>query len=109
MRHLREHQMPPITPLFIYLNNHTKHHITDRIVTDHLCLAGTFVNQPHAYTIGALRNTRAQALLQQAQLPLLIIKLLGRWTLGAVFRYLTTHSEHLMAPFAETMLQHHAY
>jgi hypothetical protein len=105
VRHLREHQMPPTTPLFIYIQHNKQHRITDRMVTAHLRLAGTFANQPNEYTVGALRNTGAQALLQ-AQVPLPMIKLIGRWRSDEVFRYLTARSEHLMAPYSEAMLRH---
>jgi hypothetical protein len=57
------------------------------------------------HTVGALRNTGAQALLQ-AQVPLPMIKLIGCWQSDEVFRYLTACSEHLMASFAEAMLRH---
>lgn len=76
VRHLREHQAPPTTPLFMYYKQGTQHRITDRMIIEHLRLAGTAVQQPNDYTVGALRNTGAQALLQ-ALVPLPMIKLIG--------------------------------
>lgn len=107
VQHLREHQMPAHTPLFVYFNQGVQHRITDRMITEHLRIAGVAINQPALYTVGALRNTGAQSLLQ-AQVPLPMIKLIGRWRSDEVFRYLTARSEHLMEPYAEAML-HHAY
>jgi hypothetical protein len=104
VRHLRLHEMPPATPLFIYQNQGVSHRITDRMITDHLRLAGVAVQQPQPYTVGALRNTGAQALLQ-AQVPLPLIKLIGRWRSDEVFRYLTARSENLMQPFSAAMLR----
>jgi hypothetical protein len=107
VRHLCEHQMPPQTPLFVFFIQGVQHHVTDRMITAHLRLAGLAVQQPNHYTVGALCNTRAQALLQ-AKTPLPMIKLIGRWRSNKVFRYLTARSEHLMEPFAGAML-HNAY
>jgi hypothetical protein len=59
---------------------------------------------PAQYTVGALRNTGAQALLE-ADVPVEILKLIGRWRSDEVFRYLTTSSSVLMAPFAGRMMQ----
>jgi hypothetical protein len=84
VQHLRAHQMPPLTPLSIYLKQGVPHHITDHMITDHLRHAGVAVNQPQAYTVGTLQNTGAQTLLQ-AQVPLPMIKLIGRWCLEEVF------------------------
>jgi hypothetical protein len=107
VRHLRAHQMPPQTPLFVFFIQGIQHRVTDRMITAHLRLAGLVVQQPNDYTVGALRNTGAQALLQ-AKTPLPMIKLIGRWRSDEVFRYLTARSEHLMEPFAGAML-HNAY
>jgi hypothetical protein len=105
--HLRQHQMPPRTPLFIYFKQGVQHPVTDCMITNHLLLAGTTVGFPNTYTVGALHNTSAQALLQ-ATVPMPMIKLIGRWQSDKVFRYLTAWSEHLMAPFLNAML-HNAY
>jgi hypothetical protein len=102
VQHLCEHQMPAPTPLFIYFKQGVQHHITNRMITKHLRTAGVAINQPNDYTAGALQNTGAQSLLQ-AQVPLPMIKLIGRWLSDEVFRYLTARSKHL-EPFAETML-----
>jgi hypothetical protein len=82
--HLQEHQMPAQTPLFIFFKQGVQHRITDRMITKHLRLAGMTVGLPNAYTIGALCNTRAQALLQ-AMVPLPMIKLIWRWRSDEVF------------------------
>jgi hypothetical protein len=99
--------MPAPTPLFIFFKQGIQHRVTDRMIIKHLRLAGVAVGQPNAYTVGALRNTGARALLQ-AQVPLPMIKLIGRWRSDEVFRYLTARSEHLMQPFSRAML-HNAY
>jgi hypothetical protein len=91
----------------MFFNQNQTHRVTDRMITDHLRLAGIAVNQPGDYTVGALRNTGAQSLLQ-ANVPLTLIKLLGRWRSDEVFRYLTANSEQLMGPFAQSML-HNAH
>jgi hypothetical protein len=70
--------MPAQTPLFIYFKQGVQHRVTNRMITEHLRTAGIAVNQPNDYTVGALRNTGAQSLLQ-AQTPLPMIKLIGRW------------------------------
>jgi hypothetical protein len=74
------------------------------MITKHLRTAGVAIKQPNDYTISALQNTGAQSLLQ-AQVPLPMIKLIGRWQSDEVFCYLTACSKHLMVPFAKTMLR----
>jgi hypothetical protein len=108
VQHLQAHAMSPTTPLFIYLNQGITHHITNQMITDHLRHASVAVHQPLAYTVGALQNTGAQALLQ-AQVPLPMIKLIGRWRFNKVYRYLTAGSEKLMQPFSRAMLKNAYY
>jgi hypothetical protein len=104
VRHLRDNHADADTPLYTFFLQGKTHRVTDRMMTAHLRLAGIAVNQPADYTVGALRNTGAQSLLQ-GSVPLPLIKLLGRWRSDEVFRYLTANSEQLMGPFARSMLQ----
>jgi hypothetical protein len=82
--------------LFVYFKEQgVQNHVTNHTIMYPLRLAGIAAQQPNGYTIGALHNTGAQALIQ-AQVPLPMIKLIGCWCSDEVFRYLTAWSEHLM-------------
>ena len=106
VRHLRSGGASRTTPLYCYYDSTgLQRYISDRMLTEHLRLAASTIGDLTNYTVGMLRNTGAQALLE-AETPLPMLKLIGRWRSDEIFRYLTAQSERFMQPFAERMLRH---
>jgi hypothetical protein len=73
------------------------------MITHFLRKAADCTAFPGNYTVGSLRNSGAQALLE-AGVPKAMIQLIGRWRSDEIFRYLTANSESLMQPYAESMI-----
>jgi hypothetical protein len=95
--------IPPNTPLYSYYTEHgTLNYITDRHMTKYLRAISLSVTTEQLPTIGALRCTGATALLE-GNVPVSLIKLLGRWRSDEVFRYLHTQSEPLMASLTSAL------
>ena len=105
VRHLRENGAPADTPLHTYYSLGRPFRVSDRMITAWLRLATTSIQAPGMPTVGALRTTGAQSLLNGG-VPIAMIKLIGRWRSDEVFRYLHTSSTRLMDPLAEAMLHH---
>jgi hypothetical protein len=104
VRHLRTHNAPPDTPLFNFFDLTGRIlAVSDRMITHLLRKAADCTAYPGNYTVGSLRNSGAQALLE-AGVPKAMIQLIGRWRSDEIFRYLTANSESLMQPFAESMI-----
>lgn len=105
VQHLRTHLASPDTPIFSFYENSTARAcaVSDRMITHFLRKAAAYTPYPGDYTVGALRNTGAQTLLE-AGVPKHMIQLIGRWRSDEIFRYLTARSETLMQPYAEAMI-----
>jgi hypothetical protein len=105
IRHLRTNLAPADTPIFTFYENSTigALAVSDRMITHFLRKAASCTPYPGDYTVGALRNTGAQNLLE-AGVPKHMIQLIGRWRSDEIFRYLTARSETLMQPYAEAMI-----
>jgi hypothetical protein len=104
VRHLRTHLAPPDTPIFAFFDATRRQlAVSDRMITHYLRKAADGTPFPGNYTVGALRNSGAQALLE-AGVPKAMIQLIGRWRSDEIFRYLTANSEALMHPYSESMI-----
>jgi hypothetical protein len=104
VHHLRSHGAAATTELFWYYDDaRVARRIADRYVTNFLKLTASLLGHEFQTTAGALRCTGATALLE-GQVPIHLIKLVGRWRSDEVFRYLHTQSPTLMGPLATTML-----
>jgi hypothetical protein len=104
VKHLRQHTTDPDTPLYRFYDKHDQpRRITDHLLTSSLRMCAALLQLDVDTTVGALRCTGATAALE-GDVPVSLIKLLGRWRSDEVFRYLHLQSETLMAPVATHML-----
>ena len=104
VRHLRLHSADASTPIFLFYDERRRaRKITDRVLTDQLRVTAQSLGLDVETTVGALRCTGATAALE-GEVPVDVIKLIGRWRSDEVFRYLHTQSEKLMSPIAQQML-----
>jgi hypothetical protein len=104
VRHLRTHLAPPDTPIFAFFDATRRQlAVSDRMITHYLRKAADGTPFPGNYTVGALRNSGAQALLE-AGVPKAMIQPIGRWRSDEIFRYLIANSEALMHPYSESMI-----
>ena len=106
VRHLREHGATSDTPLYTFWDEAgTKRNVTDRNLTAFLRTGARSRGLDEStVTAGTLRAAGATALLA-AEVPVPLIKLLGRWRSDEVFRYLHLQTESLTASYASDMLQ----
>lgn len=104
LRSLRsDPNLPADTPLYCYVNEQgSLLQITDRQMTQYLRAIALSVETEQLPSIGALRCTGATALLE-GNVPVSLIKLLGRWRSDEVFRYLHTQSEPLMSSLTSAL------
>jgi hypothetical protein len=110
VRHLREHNAPPDTPLCTYYHDNQSSYVTSKDLTTTLRLS---VSALGAANLGflesdvsacSLRASGAMALLC-AHVDTDSIRLLGRWRSDEMLRYLHVQAQPLMQNFSRLMLQ----
>jgi hypothetical protein len=109
VRHLRQHNAPPATPLCTYYTDNKAHCVTpDNISLTLKTSVGTIgpsLRFSHKdVSARSLRAAGAMALLS-AHVDTDTIQLLGRWRSNEMLKYLTVQAQPIMRDFSSRMLQ----
>jgi hypothetical protein len=106
--HLRQHNLPPDTPLATYVHRSRTYHIAPAHITAALRASAALLGPslgflPSDINARSLRAAGAMALLC-ARVDSDIIRLLGRWRSDQMLRYLHVQAEPVMRHFARRMM-----
>jgi hypothetical protein len=109
VRHLRQHNAPPATPLCTYYSNNKAHYVTPDDISLTLKSSVRSIGPSLGFnhkdvSARSLRAAGAMALLS-AHVDTDTIQLLGRWRSDEMLKYLTVQAQPIMRDFSSRMLQ----
>jgi hypothetical protein len=109
VRHLRQHNAPPATPLCTYYTDNKVHYVTPNDISLTLKTSVRTIGPSLGFShkdvsARSLRAAGAMALLS-AHVDTNTIQLLGRWRSDEMLKYLTVQAQPIMRDFSSPMLQ----